>query len=354
MEGTAIEGAADEQRLQFSGQTEAYDPEKGDWSELDPLKIPEFDGIQYANGLWLGNEWVGYGLPCRDGKGSQTDTERLCASRHIGLRWSTEAGWRQFDGPPDQLYGGVELPIPAAIGARGSTVIFTTTTGYVLLNVAAEPTWTFHPWPPLTEGVPQGGACLVGNEVWVTATDDPLADAGGPATPTYSVHGIDIDTGEGRLLSRLPDSGTPAPLGLLCEADGMLLQILDHSWQLAGSGALSDIDLPAYSVEGPTGAIKIPLELRDAQASSDQRTYAFGPEAWIFEHGTGLFAQLQSTPDLEAVTAGSSVLFARLFASYDSPAAGEWFQLNTDASVEQLRNSRFPLPADLPVREGPR
>ena len=354
--GPLLEGSADDRELTFTGLTVAYDPGAGEWSELDPLKIPGYDGIDYGDGMWTGAEWLGYGLPCRNGVGTDREAVGLCAERHVGLRWAPGEGWSVLQDLPADLYlGAVGFPSPTLIGISGAGMVFTGGGGYLLLDAAAAQQWTFQSWPTLPEGTLQSGGCLVGEELWTRGTDDPLADAGGPTEATLFVTAVDLKTGTGRVLTTRPPTADPKGIALSCLPDGLLFQVQGEISRLGVDEAVSAVEAPPSAIDPdlPVGpGNQLPLDLGDDQVTNERGTIAFGLQPWLLEPDTMRFTKLSPTLDMEHVTSGAGVVFGQVDPSFDTAAAGQWFQLNTDSAAADLASAAFPIPADTPLRSG--
>lgn len=349
--GPTLEGSAEARQLEFSGQTVSYNPVSGLWSELDPLIVEGYDGIQYGYGAWTGSEWLGYGLPCRNGIGTDVDETGLCSDSHVILRWTPEGGWSVVQELLEEVdvLGG-DQPMPRLVGAyRGQVLydVYAPVQGYLLLDPVAGKS-TFQPWPALTGGTIIGMGCLVGDEYLTLGSVEPV----GPLGPTVGAFfaALDLAAGTARVIASPPSPVNLVASSPTCTGDGLLYQVLHQAdiFRLGADGSIAAVPAPSYALDvgAPQGVVQFPLELFAAQVTAERGVFAFGGRPWLFEPDIVEFTKLSPTLSLSDTVAGSGLIFARAAPSYDQ-APGRWFQLDTDASSADLAAAAFPITPDM-------
>jgi len=344
--------------IAFTGQTVTYVPATNSWVEQPPLVVPNFDGVAFFGGVWMGSYWLGAGSPCRSTRANFSKVSSLCSLERIGLRWELGAGWTVLDAPTRAAYVGTDERGDYAselrpVGPMGEAALFTSATGYSLLS--RQGAWSFTPWPDV-ESLPSAIylniGCLVAGEMWTRTTDDPSFYQAGPSEVNEAIVAIDTRSGTTRVIAEGQTDGYASGGYLICLETVALYQPDMQGPILSISGAgpreLPRVETPATASMSawPLGLVHVQLEAADRAVS-----FGSGPDstAWYLDGTTGELTFFPSTLSVENTLWTGELIFAQLSPSYDTPAAGQWFVLEPDGFGPSLSEATFPIPLDTPL-----
>lgn len=325
----------------FQSQTWSHSLETGAWTELDPFVIPGFDGSGLTEGVWTGQAWVGYALPCRNAPNISTPQGENCGMP-MSARWSPDAGWSFGELPaqayPDQLRTGTR-----PVGTTPTHAVMSVRAGLLTLDLQQpDAAWLFLPWPADAAPYGPGAASMSGDQIVVLASiygsqDIPLG-AGNEVPQTIDVVVLSID---GAVVSTRP----------LLQASGYVADpFCDNGIGFLFQPAPTD-QIQRVEAEATT-TLNAPVGVPDTERFEDPVPYmrvtdlnvgsgvvAFGPHpafSYYLDTTTGRLEPLAPAPVVQTCWTGQVVLGQLM------QPANEWFAFLRPPDWRAARGLEFP------------